>query len=85
MASLSPVGPAVALELALLCTPNYLLHFTLSCCRKICHREPSSRLKAKWWQALIKQTDDRRKQGTRTISKALTLLTMIFNYAARHR
>lgn len=39
----------------------------------------------KWSQARIKQSVARRKPGTRTINKTLTLLTMIFNYAARHR
>jgi integrase len=41
--------------------------------------------KPKWSQARAKQSVARLKTGTRTINKSLTLLTMIFNYAARHR
>lgn len=41
--------------------------------------------KPKWSEARVKQSSARRKPGTRTINKSLTLLTMIFNYAARHR
>lgn len=36
-------------------------------------------------QARAKRLASRTKPGVRTINKALTLLTMIFNYAARHR
>lgn len=41
--------------------------------------------KPKWSEARVKRSGARRKPGTRTINKSLTLLTMIFNYAARHR
>jgi integrase len=39
----------------------------------------------KWSQARAKLEAARHKPGTRTINKALTLLSMIFNYACRHR
>jgi integrase len=39
----------------------------------------------KWSQARSKLEAARHKPGTRTINKALTLLSMIFNYACRHR
>lgn len=48
-------------------------------------KERRSAAKPKWSQARVKQSVARRKPGTRTINKSLTLLTMILNYAARHR
>lgn len=39
----------------------------------------------KWSEARAKQAIARIKPGPRTINKSLTILTMIFNYAARHR
>lgn len=39
----------------------------------------------KWSQARAKQESRRRAIGTRTVNKSLTLLTMILNYACRHR
>lgn len=39
----------------------------------------------KWSQARAKQAAARIKPGVRTVNKALTLLTMMFNYACRHR
>lgn len=41
--------------------------------------------KPKWSQARAKQAAARIRPGVRTVNKALTLLTMIFNYACRHR
>lgn len=39
----------------------------------------------KWSQGRAKQEAARKKPGVRTINKALTVLVMMFNYAARHR
>lgn len=39
----------------------------------------------KWSRARAKLTASRMRVGRRTINKALTVLVMIFNYAARHR
>jgi integrase len=43
------------------------------------------RANPKWSRGRAKQEEARRAVGVRTINKALTLLTMIFNYGCRHR